>query len=551
MSEALADRLAPILAPYNRADAPGLAVGVRWDGQVFRRGYGLQSLESGLVNGPTVRMRIGSTTKQFTCLAVLLLAEAGRLDLDEDLRRWLPELGVAVTARHLMQHIGGVRCHLDLWSLTSGMTARWPTDEPFDLLCRLATVNFPAGARFAYSNGGYAILSRLVERVAETPFAAFLQTRIFEPCGLRDTELLVWDGDLRPGLATLHVRAGEGWKRGQMSIPLEGEGGLISTVDDLLTWQGQSLAPKVGSEAIWRAMSTRTPLDGGGLSDYGLGLITREHRGVTLVGHAGAVLGGRSEVLSVPDHGLDLVILANRSDLVLRDIANRIVEALLPTVLAPPPTSASMETLKPREGVYRDPSSGQFLALGREGEVAVADFGSAKAPLMEDGGGLFFSGALGDMRFNADEIQADVTSSLEVVECGVPRRFERMEPGDGWPPPGRYRNAEIPADAELRASANGVALLVQTPFGRVEHHLTPLGAGCWRIEEAGGAAGWSLLELDDSEGSRTLRLSTMRTWRLAFEEAVAPPPPGPHATVHGGRRAEPTDRGVGDAPADS
>ncbi|MDR3511824.1 MAG: serine hydrolase [Caulobacteraceae bacterium] len=524
----LARRLEPIFAPYDTPGAPGVTVGVRLGGETFRRGYGLQSLESGLVNRPDVRVRIGSTTKPFTCLALMLLAEAGAVDLDADVRRWLPELSAGiepVTARRLMNHTAGVRCHMDLWSLTTGMSARWPDSEPFDLMTRLTSRNFRPGTRVVYSNGGYVLLSRLAERVSGTPFDHLLRERIFIPCGLHDTELLRRDGDLRPRMAGLHVPSGDGWRRGCLSIPLEGEGGLISTVDDLLDWAGQLSAPRVGSPALWRAMSARTPLEAStpgaeGLSDYGLGLIMRRHRGLDTLGHAGAVLGARCELLTVPDHDLDLVILANRSDIGLRDLAHRVVDALLGPVIEPPPVRASAADVAPYEGVYVDASTGQFLSLSGEAGGAVVDFGSAKAPLTLGENGLAFAGALGDMAFRLPEVDGGAGAGLTVVECGVARAFQRLTPlaATSWPPAGRYGADDLPAEAVLDVAEDGARLTVQTPFGRVEYRVSPLSQGRWRIEEEkDGAGGWSLLELGQAHGRPVLWLSTLRTWRLEFQ----------------------------------
>ncbi len=516
--------LSPLFEPFSRSDAPGLAVAVRCGADVFRRDYGLSSLEQGVVIGPQTRMRIGSTTKQFTCLAVMLLVEDGRLDIDVDIRRWLTELHhtiPAISARQLMQHTAGVLCHLDLWSILSGMTARWSEDGVFDLLARTDHLNFQPGADFSYSNGGYVLLTRLVERVSGLDLGEFLKTRILDPCGLHDTELLRHDGKLRSGNADLHVKDGETWRRGHMSVPLAGEGGLISTADDLLAWTGQMSAPRVGSTATWQALTEPAPVGTGGRSDYGLGLITRSYRGVKTIGHAGAVVGGRCELLTVPDHGLDIVLLANRSDIALRDLTARIVDAVLESVLDPAPDRPSAETMATVSGVYAEPGTGRFLALSVEGGLPVIDFGSARASLWAVGDALRFSGALGDMDIAPGSVPGPVVEALDVTECGLVHRFERIAGEAGPLPEGRYINADFDAEATIVPGGMGGELRLRVPHGQVVYRATGVAVNVWSLRDEQDPSAWSLLQVDGEPGRRRLRISTLRTRRLTFVEVAA------------------------------
>ena len=173
----IAEQLDALFAPWNRTDEPGMVVGVVKDGALlYRRGFGMASLEHGAANTPATRMRIGSITKHFTCLLALLLAEEGELDLDQPIRTYIPELtgpGGDPTLRQLMQHRGGSRCYLDLSFIGHGMSTP-PVGHALEILVRQKSRNFAPGEAMIYNNGGYHLVSIAIERVGGAPFEALL-----------------------------------------------------------------------------------------------------------------------------------------------------------------------------------------------------------------------------------------------------------------------------------------------------------------------------------------------------------------------------------------
>lgn len=173
-----------LFAAVNRSDTPGAVVGVRHRGEtLLRRGFGMASLEHAVANTPTTRMRIGSVTKHFTCLALLLLAEDGKVDVDAPVTAYLPELpalrGVP-TLRQLMTHTGGYRCHIDLACTAGGLTVQ-PKGKGWQAMIGQSYANFAPGDSQIYCNGGYHLLSIVVDRIGGMAFEDFLQARIFEP----------------------------------------------------------------------------------------------------------------------------------------------------------------------------------------------------------------------------------------------------------------------------------------------------------------------------------------------------------------------------------
>jgi CubicO group peptidase (beta-lactamase class C family) len=167
MSNAVVQQLDTLFAPWNRTDAPGLVVGVSMAGKpLYRRGFGMASLEFGIAASPTTRMRIGSTSKHFTCLLALLLAEDSKLSIDAPIRTYIPELvgpGGEPTLRELMQHRGGSRCYLDIGFLSHGSTT---PSKGYALATQVRQTgrNFPPGEAALYNNGGYHLVSLAIER---------------------------------------------------------------------------------------------------------------------------------------------------------------------------------------------------------------------------------------------------------------------------------------------------------------------------------------------------------------------------------------------------
>lgn len=192
-----------LFAPFGRTDAPGCVVGIALGGRVvYRKAFGLASVQHGVANTPRTRMRIGSTSKHFTCLAALLLAEEGKLDLDAPASVALPDLTLPTlrgmpTLRQFMHHTSGWRCALDLAMLGNGM-ALMPTGWMPAAAARQQGVNFAPGTGQIYNNVGYHLLSMAIDRAAGMPLEAFLRERVFVPLGMDDTEGIPSDHTVTP-----------------------------------------------------------------------------------------------------------------------------------------------------------------------------------------------------------------------------------------------------------------------------------------------------------------------------------------------------------------
>ncbi len=206
-------RLDALFAPWNRADAPGLIVGIRHEEHgEYRRAFGMASLETGVANALSTRMRIGSTSKHMLAALALTLEDEGLIDLDRPIGDYLPQLSAPnaePTIRQLLQHRGGTRCHIDLGFIGHGMAAP-PEGSAWEVLMRQTGRNFPPGSATCYNNGGYHLVSLALARlVGAPPLSALLARKLFGPLSMSATSLEPSDHVMIRGAASLHLaRAG-------------------------------------------------------------------------------------------------------------------------------------------------------------------------------------------------------------------------------------------------------------------------------------------------------------------------------------------------------
>ena len=506
-----------LLDPYDRTNAPGFAVGVALRGRPgYRRGVGLASVELPVALSPTIRMRIGSTSKHFCALAVMLLAEDGRLSIEDSPRRLLPELPAwaePMTIRQLMAHTSGMRDSVDLFFHTAEPGTPVAPDGLFRLTAALDDLNFKPGTSWSYNNAGYMLLTRIVERISGRCFADFLRERILEPVGMVDSLLRPLDTDLVPNSATLHVPLPDGgWKRGVFPMPVGGEGAMVSTVDDMLLWLRHMSHPTVGTAETWAAM--RTPLSGGG---YGLGLSMTGHRGLQTIQHAGSVFGGCSQMLKVLDHELDLVIMSNgRGALDLYTLVDAIIDTCIPD-LPPVPGNADAAGA----GTFYSPATGRVLTLVEHEGKQLLDLGGIAVPTRREADGALSIAIsfLSDLQVmpvathGADE-------RLDITEDGASDRLDRVEPpadATAATLAGCYANAAASMTATIVADpAGGGMLRLAGGFGAIDYTMTPIAPDVWQAKGPPEVPLVVTLEFDPDG----FRLSTGRTSRLRFVRAA-------------------------------
>jgi CubicO group peptidase (beta-lactamase class C family) len=507
-------QLDEVFSAYAATAGPGLVVGIKRRGrQPYRRAFGRSSIEAVSSNTIRTRMRIGSSTKQFTCLGVLLLAEDGRLDIDDDIRTHLPELpeyAEPVTIRQLMSNTGGLRCYLDLIGILASIDRAVPAPLPVELQLRQRSVNFSPGARLLYCNGGYLLLSRLIERRSDMPLAEFFSSRIFEPLGMSRTVFEPSDTKFVEDSATLHQRYPDNsYRRGTLGLPITGDGAILSDVDDMLAWLAHMDAPVIGNSHTWTTfLSAGTQTSHG----YGFGLMHLPYRGVRTIQHGGTVFGGRCQALKVPEHGIDIIIMSNASDIQPAELTDRVLDVLLDGKLGPPLEPTTADAVRRLEGTYYSDRTGDEVTIITKDGRAFVDGETGALPLYDiDGGFRTNVYALGiEIRPDGDKIELSQGGHHATLErVGTIRESPLAQYC------GEYTNEDCRAQAFLE-DGSPPRLRIRSPYGSAEYALEPLHGKAWfaRLQNS-----WLPVKIRVEFVRNALCLSTERTKRLEFIRA--------------------------------
>jgi CubicO group peptidase (beta-lactamase class C family) len=425
--------------------SPGCAVGVSHAGNtVLRTAYGMADLEHGIANTSETIFEAGSVSKQFTAAAILLLAQRGMLTLDDDVRRYVPELpdyGHTITIRHLMTHTSGLR---DWGSVAAiggwGRSARTHThDHVVDILSRQRALNFRPGDEYSYSNSGYNLMAVIVGRVSGESFAEFSRRHIFEPLGMNDTQ---WRDDytrIVRGRSSAYARRGNDWVIDRPIENVHGNGGLLTTVADLLAWNEALTEARFGGAELIAMLHTRQVLNSGEQIEYAGGLNITEYNGVPEIVHTGATSGYRAFLARYPAQRVSVAVLCNAANASPASVGHLVADAFLgdavrPAATAPRPAGqtprAPAPTLAPAElqalaGEYYSPDAESALRVAVEDGVLVAHRRPAARMVLTPVAQDVFDSALGRITFIRD--QDGHVSQLGVRQARVyDLRFDRV-----------------------------------------------------------------------------------------------------------------------------
>jgi CubicO group peptidase (beta-lactamase class C family) len=318
---------------WNNLQSPGAAVAVSKDGKiVFEKGYGSAELEYKIPITPTTVFHIASVSKQFTAFAILLLEKEGKLSINDDIRKYIPEVpdfGKVITLNHLLHHTSGLR---DQWELLA--MAGWRLDDNIStaqilrLVSRQKELNFNPGDMEMYCNTGFTLLAEVVARVSGMSFPDFTQTRIFEP--LKMTHTLFYDNceKLVANRAYSFYADSTGYKKSNLNYSTVGATSLFTTAPDLCLWAMNFEKPVVGKEIIDK-MSERGVLNNGDTIDYAMGQVIGQYKGLKVFAHGGADAGYRSQLYRVPDEHFSVNVLSNLASFSPWSLGNKIIDIYL------------------------------------------------------------------------------------------------------------------------------------------------------------------------------------------------------------------------------
>lgn len=376
----LVERIDALLTRWNRTDAPGVIVAVSRGGEtIFARGYGLANLEHGIPLSPQTVSESGSVAKQFTAAAVALLAVRGRLGLDDPIRRHLPELPVelagGITVRMLLNHTSGLRDIHGLFDLLGrpSYSSFHDNAEVLRVMSRQRRLNFTPGAEYLYCNASYILATIIVERAGGATFQEFCARELFAPRGMRQTR---WRDDFAAvvsGRATGYAPGrGGGHRIDHPYSNLVGNGGLLTTVGDLLRWNA-SLDDATGEWAeVVHLLQTRSRLNDGRELDYALGLIVGAQGGEVQISHGGATSGYRTFLTRFPARRVGIAVLANAGDFDAAAVARQVAALVLdlPELSARPRPEGPAQDLSAFAGLYHCAQTDDLVRLtARDGRL--------------------------------------------------------------------------------------------------------------------------------------------------------------------------------------
>ncbi len=370
---AAALRVDSLFARWRGTDTPGCAVGVSRDGHVvLERAYGMADLEAGVPMTPASVVHAASVAKSITAMAVLLLVRDGRVSLNDDVRRHLPELPAyekPIMVRDLLTHTSGLRDFFELLILARGRFEenRITDADAMAMIGRQRALNFTPGDQYSYTNTGYLLAAHFVARVTGKSFPAFVNERILTPSGMTSTRLRDDVAMIIPGRAVGYARRGTGWRTSVPNFDVVGSTNLETTVGDLLRWADNFARPIVGDSTLVARMLVPAILSSGDTTTYGLGLSLVRDRGRRIVEHEGRDPGFRAYLGMFPESGLAVALLCNSTAVVPVSLGRTVSEFYLG---APNATSAPVRT-RPGDarkalawaGVYLESSTRQVAEL--------------------------------------------------------------------------------------------------------------------------------------------------------------------------------------------
>ncbi len=380
-------RIDSLFTAWDKPGTPGAAVLVMKNGKIIhKKGYGYAQLEYDIPIKPNTVFQVASVSKQFTAMAIALLAHQDKLSLDDEVRKYIPELkpmDYPVTIRHLVHHVSGWRDQSELIALAGWRSEDVITIEQImKMLCRQQGLNFGPGSRFLYSNSGYTLMAIIVERVTGLTFPEYMQKNVFEPLNMNDS-FIHSDHDLivKNRAYSYAPKQGGGFRKKVQSYAHYGATSLYTTVEDMAKWIQNYEEPKVGAK-VMSMMHNKFTLTNGETIDYAFGLRHTEYKGLPLISHTGSSAGFRAYFGRFPEHNLGITILSNASSFPREPMAMKIADILLADQVAqykkPKPT-VMQYSLCP--GTYLVRELGKLLEITLENEKLMIQLEGWEQPI--------------------------------------------------------------------------------------------------------------------------------------------------------------------------
>ena len=372
---------------------PGCALAVVKDGRVlYERGYGMADLDHNVPITPATVFHVASMSKQFTAASIVLLAQEGKLSLDDPVRKYIPELpdfGVPITIRQLIHHTSGLRDQWDLLGL-----AGWrysldliTDDDVLAVMSRQRDLNFPPGSRHLYSNTGYTLLAQIVKRVSGQSFREFTTSHIFQPLQMNSTRFRDDHAEVIKNIAYGYQPAQNAFLISITNFDTVGATSLLTTVQDLALWDENFYHPRVGGPQMIQQLLERGKLNNGEQIDYAFGLVIGTYRGLATVDHAGGDAGYRSDMIRFPDQHFTAECLCNTAAADPSQLNRKVADIYLGNEMKPAEATRvsdekgvqlTADQLRSKAGTYLNSENEDVLRITVKGDKLQAGFGTGE-----------------------------------------------------------------------------------------------------------------------------------------------------------------------------
>ena len=404
-ADTIASRVDKLFATWDKPNSPGCALAVIKDGSiVYKRGYGAADLDHDVPISSATVFHVASVSKQFTAFSVLLLAQQGKLSLDDQVRKYITELrdfGTPITIRHLMHHTSGLR---DQWNLL--IMSGWRLSEDvvrdedvLDLVSRMKSLNFKPGDEHLYSNTGYTLLAQIVKRVSGQSLREFTEANIFKPLGMshtffRDDHAVI----VKNQAYAYNAGPGGAFKLSVPNYDTVGASSLLTTVEDLAKWDQNFYDYRIGGKSIIEQMQVPGVLNGGATIDYAMGLAVGKYKGLKIVEHSGGDAGYRSHLIRFPDQRFSVACLCNVGSANPSLLAKQVSEVYLTGQLTEAKSQSNQnapagevklteQQIAAKVGVYWSSNSGDIARITeKDGKLFIAAAGGSSplSPVAEN-----------------------------------------------------------------------------------------------------------------------------------------------------------------------
>lgn len=374
-----------LFSRWAKSSSPGCAIAIMQDGEIiYEQGYGMANLEYDIPITPSSIFHVASVSKQFAAAAMALLELDGKLSVDDDVHKYLPDLpdfGETITVRNLINHTSGIR---DQWELLTAAGWRMDdvitTQDVLDLVYKQTDLNFKPGSEYMYCNTGYTLLDIIVRNVAGKTLREFCDERMFKPLGMTSTHFHDDHNEIVPNRTYSYEETANGYQHSHLMYATVGATSLFTTVGDLLRWEANFFEPVVGGQVFLDRMVERGVLTDGEEIAYAFGLAVHDYRGVRCVEHSGGDAGYRTHLLHFPAQKFAVVVLSNLASFSPGSMTFGIADIFLADQFTsetfPPAITLPAEQVKAFAGNYYSTRNGSWAIGYDEDKNALTIWGS-------------------------------------------------------------------------------------------------------------------------------------------------------------------------------